>query len=265
MINSPDERLSFWEARSSLGFAAGSGDINLKKLEIDAISRAITDHPSTILDAGCGNGFTLSSLAASFPDCQLFGFDYSAGMVKAAAELLQEIRLSDRVSVCQASLLDPFPASLACLGIPAAGFDCIYTERSIINLDTLEQQVRAVESLWSMVAAGGRLVLCEAFLDGLNEINAYRQSVGLQSINPPWHNRYLSLSELGDLLPGSCRAYEIVEFSGTYYFVSRVVHAREALLQGQEPSYDAAINQQSLDLPPLPLFGQSKIVIFEKK
>ena len=265
MVDSPDERLSFWEARSSMGFAAGSGDINLKKLEIEAISRAIINHPSTILDAGCGNGFTLSTLAASFPGCKLFGFDYSPGMVKAAAELLQENKLSDRVSVCQASLLDPFPASLSGLGIPVAGFDCIYTERSIINLDTLEQQIQAVESLWGMVAPGGRLVLCEAFLDGLNEINAYRQSVGLQSISPPWHNRYLSLSELGNFLPDYNQTYEIVEFSGTYYFVSRVVHAREALLQGQEPSYDASINQHSLDLPALPIFGQSKIVIFEKK
>ena len=265
MINSPNERLSFWEARSSLGFAAGSGDINLKKLEMDAISRAIINHSSTILDAGCGNGFTLSSLAASLPDCQLFGFDYSPGMVKAADKLLQENEMSDRVSVCQASLLDPFPESLSCLDIPAAGFDYIYTERSIINLDTLEQQVQAVDSLWSMVAPGGRLILCEAFLDGLNEINTYRKSAGLQSIDPPWHNRYLSLSELGEFLPGSDQGYEIVEFSGTYYFVSRVIHAREALLQGQEPSYGASINQQSLDLPALPLFGQSKIVIFEKK
>lgn len=264
MVYSSAERLNFWEVRSGLGFAAGSEDINLKKLEIAAISKAML-HPSTILDAGCGNGYTLMSLATSFPDCQLFGFDYSQGMVDAAVKLLEENYLSDRVSVCQASLLDSFPASLASLGIPETGFDCIYTERSIINLDSFEQQVQAVQALWSMVAAGGRLVLCEAFLDGVNEINSYRQAVDLQPITPPWHNRYLSLSELGDLFPGVDLSYRVVEFSGTYYFVSRVVHAREALLQGQEPSYGASINQHSLDLPSLPLFGQSKIVIFEKK
>lgn len=263
MVDSSAERLSFWETRSSLGIAAGSGDINLKKLEISAISKAI-GHPSTILDAGCGNGFTLSSLAADFPDCQLFGFDYSQGMINAAIELLRENNLNARVSVCQASLLDLFPASLSSLGIPQAGFDCIYTERSIINLDTFEQQVKVVQALWSMVAAGGRLVLCEAFLDGLNEINAFREAVGLQLITPPWHNRYLSLAELGDLLPSVDQPYKIEEFSGTYYFVSRVVHAREAMLQRREPSYEAPINQQSLEFPALPLFGQSKIIIFEK-
>ena len=257
------ERLSFWEGRSNLGFAAGSGDTNLKKLEIDAIHQSI-GKPSSVLDAGCGNGFTLAKLATCFPECRLFGFDYSQGMVDAALELISQGGLAERVSVCRASLLDQFPASLQSINIPERGFDCVYTERSIINLDTFEQQAQAVESLWSVVAPGGCLVLCEAFLDGLNEINHYRESVGLQSIKPPWHNRYLSLSELSNFLPDSAHTKKIIEFSGTYYFVSRVVHAREAQLAGREPSYSADLNIQSLDLPPLPMFGQSKIVLFEK-
>ncbi|MBW0167190.1 MAG: class I SAM-dependent methyltransferase [Vulcanococcus sp.] len=263
MTDTFNQRLDFWEARSGLGFAAGSGDINLKKLEINAILRSI-GQPKTILDAGCGNGFTLASLASSLPDSRLFGFDYSQGMVNSAIDLLADSDLGDRVKVCQASLLDSFPSSLSSLDIPGAGFDCIYTERSIINLDSLEQQTQAVQALWRMVVSGGRLVLCEAFLDGLNEINAYREAVGLERISQPWHNRYLSLNELENLLPGVNMSCQVVEFSGTYYFVSRVVHAREVLLEGREPSYDASINQQSLDLPALPLFGQSKIVIFEK-
>lgn len=264
MVSFNDERLDFWESRSSLGIAAGSGDINLKRLEIDAITKSIAS-PSTILDAGCGNGVTLSSLAFTFPDCRLFGFDYSEGMVNAAADLLKEQGLSHRASVCKASLLDSFPDALSKLKTPVPGFDFIYTERSIINLDNLEQQAQAIKSLWSMLRPGGRLILCEAFVDGLNEINSYREAIELPSINPPWHNRYLSLSEIDAILPCQDLAYEIVEFSGTYYFVSRVIHAREALLEGREPSYDAAINQQSLDMPSLPLFGQSKIIIFDKK
>ena len=263
MTDIADDRLDFWEARSGLGFAAGSGDVNLKKLEINAILRSI-GQPKTILDAGCGNGFTLASLASSLPDSYLFGFDYSQGMVNSAVDLIADRCLGDRVKVCQASLLDPFPSSLSSLDIPSTGFDCIYTERSIINLDSFEQQIQAVRALWQMVAAGGRLILCEAFLDGLSEINLYREAAGLEQINPPWHNRYLSLCELENLLPFPGTSCQVVEFSGTYYFVSRVVHAREALLEGRQPSYDASINQQSLDLPSLPLFGQSKIVIFEK-
>lgn len=264
MVESFDRRLGFWDSRAGLGFAAGSGDVNLKKLEINAIHQSIGS-PSTILDAGCGNGFTLVELASRSPSSRLYGFDYSEGMVNAAADLIQQSNLSDRISVCTASLLDSFPSALSSIDIPDTGFDVVYTERSIINLDSLEDQSFAVRALWDMVAPGGRLVLCEAFQDGLHEINFYRSAVGLEQISSPWHNRYLSISELGNLLSGSDIAYTVKEFSGSYYFVSRVVHAREAQHHDLDPSYDALINQQSLELPPLPCCGQSKIVIFEKQ
>ena len=99
-------------------------------------------------------------------------------MVNAAADLLKENGLSHRVNVCKASLLDSFPDALFSLKVPASGFDFIYTERSVINLDSLEQQAQAVKSLWSMLRPGGRLILCEAFIDGLNEINSYRRLLG---------------------------------------------------------------------------------------
>ena len=265
MTDSYSERLKFWESRSGLGFAAGSGDINLKKLEINAITKVIgTLTSNSVLDAGCGNGFTIASLAETFPDKSFYAFDYSQGMVDSAHLLMRERGISDRISLCRASLLDELPAALQSINPPKNGFDCIYTERSLINLDTFDQQLQAVNSLWSLLAPGGSLVLCEAFHDGLVEINSYREAVGLPHITPPWHNRYLALSELSKLIRGCSQEPNIVEFSGTYYFISRIVHAREASLQGKEPSYEAAINKQAFDLPSLPMFGQSKIVIWKK-
>jgi SAM-dependent methyltransferase len=264
MTDMTSERLKFWEARSILGFAAGSGDTNLKRIEIKAIQRSL-GMPDTVLDAGCGNGYTLTSLASEINNCNFFGFDYSSGMVDEARRLIKERGLLSRVSICQASLLSLSRSSLDFPEAPHGGFDCIYTERSIINLDTLQEQATAVQALWDMVNPKGRLILCEAFLDGLREINFFRESIGLHVISPPWHNRYLSLSEVSDFLPGLDQKPEIVEFSGTYYFVSRVVHARASHLAGRDPSYDDPINEQSLDLPALPVCGQSKIVIFRKK
>ena len=136
------------------------------------------------------------NLALDVEDALLFGFDYSSGMIQAAINLVAENNLDNKVSFCQASLLDSFPEALSSLDLPENGFDCIYTERSIINLDTFEQQSQAVQSLWSMLASGGKLILCESFIDGLNEINSFRKKVGLDLIIQPWHNRYLSLSEL---------------------------------------------------------------------
>lgn len=264
MADTFDQRLGFWENRSSLGFAAGSGDVNLKKLEINAIHQSIGD-PASVLDAGCGNAFTLLELSLRHPTTRFYGFDYSKGMISSGHALIESNNLSQRVRLCRASLLDPLPSALAPLDFPDIGFDAVYTERSIINLDSLSDQCKAVQSLWSLVAPGGRLVLCEAFTDGLAEINFYRQSVNLEPIQSPWHNRYLSISEIGELLDDISIKYTINEFSGSYYFVSRVIHARDALANGAEPSYSAQINLQSLELASLPCCGQSKIVIFEKK
>ena len=72
MVDTHDKRLGFCESRSGMGLAAGSGDVNLKKLEINAIYDTICNS-STILDAGCGNGFTLVELANRLPSSRLYG------------------------------------------------------------------------------------------------------------------------------------------------------------------------------------------------
>lgn len=178
--------------------------------------------------------------------------------------MINERGISEQIRVCQGDLLDLPLEELAALDAPSKGFDCVYTERSLINLDTLEQQASSIQALWNLVATGGSLVLCESFLDGLHEINDFRQSVDLPAIQPPWHNRYFSVSELVNILPNAIGNGRIAEFSGTYYFVSRVVNARAAFLEGIEPCYDASINIQSLDISPLPVCGQSKIIVFRK-
>jgi ubiquinone/menaquinone biosynthesis C-methylase UbiE len=263
MADIASDRLNFWDRRASLGLAAGTGDVNLKQLEINAILRALGD-PATVLDAGCGNAYTLMELATQIPECKFFGFDYSSGMVDAGKQLINQEGLADKIYLCQGDLMEPPVEALQSLGAPAAGFECVYTERSLINLDRYEDQVQVIHALWNLTASGGRLVLCEAFSDGLNEINYFRESVDLPAIRPPWHNRYFTLDEIKTVLDPGLPGPEIVEFSGTYYFVSRVIHARSAFLAGNEPSYAATINLESLDLPALPLCGQSKIVIFRK-
>mgnify|MGYP006281901603 CR=1 FL=1 len=205
------DRQIFWNERSGLGLAAGSGDTNLKALEIKAIHKEI-GHANTILDAGCGNAHTLVELSTLHPESKFFGFDYSGGMIGAAKQLTKERGVSEQIRLCQGNLMDLPSEELAALGVPANGLDCVYTERSLINLDTLDQQVSSIQALWNLVASGGSLVLCEAFLDGLHEINYFRQSVNLPAIQPPWHNRYFSVSELIDLLPDALGGGQIREF-----------------------------------------------------
>ena len=116
--------------------AAGSGDTNLKKLEINALQDCIKG-ASTILDAGCGNAYTLLQLSAKCKAVSMYGFDYSEGMIQFGKNLLDEYHMTKNIKICQGNLLSPPEQKLRELGSPAKGFDIIYTERSIINLNSL--------------------------------------------------------------------------------------------------------------------------------
>ena len=255
------ERLRFWNERACLGEAAGSGDTNLKKIEISALIEH-TPIAGSFLDAGCGNGITMIEMAKAKKDISLTGFDYSSEMVRHAIQLIKSEGLCSRIKVSHGNLqeLDKLPCLEA-----IDKFDCIYTERSLINLDSYAAQHKVILTLWERVADGGALVLCESFHEGLEEINSYRESVSLSPISPPWHNQYLRLSKLASVQEFGLPRPRVIEFSGAYYFASRVINASIASKEGAEPNYSSPINLVTLPMKALPVCGQSKLLIFEKR
>ncbi len=58
-----------------------------KRIRNDLIGRGITPEALTILDAGCGSGEKVISLAKVFPDCQVVGWDLSSSSIRKAKEL----------------------------------------------------------------------------------------------------------------------------------------------------------------------------------
>ena len=69
---------SHWNRRAKLGNAAGTNDLVLKRLEINAISSHVRDG-MRILDAGCGNGVTAIEIAEKY-DVHIEGFDFAEEM-----------------------------------------------------------------------------------------------------------------------------------------------------------------------------------------
>ena len=138
-------------------------------------------------------------------------------------------------------------------------FDLIYTERALINLADWTAQRKAIISIGNRLRGGGLYVMCENSQDGLDKINVLREQVGLSTITPPWHNRYIRDAEVGEAsLPG-LELEDIVYYSSTYYFLSRVVNAWLAQQEGKEPEYDAPINQLALQLDSFGDLGQGRI------
>ena len=252
------DRLSFWDSRAELGLAAGSNDLNLKAIEIAALD-SLLPAEGNILDAGCGNAYTLVELCSSRQSVRMSGFDYSSQMIRQGKEYIDSKGFSSRISISRQNLLSIDSGSLG-----QSPFDHIYTQRSLINLDSFEDQLCAIKSLWQLLRPGGTLLLCESFVDGLNEINNFRKSINLGEIMKPWHNTYFSLDSLEHIASCIESEFKVHEFSGSYYFVSRVVNAWQASQRGEDPSYSDPSNIMSLDLPPLDVCGQSKLISFEK-
>jgi ubiquinone/menaquinone biosynthesis C-methylase UbiE len=245
----------FWNKRATLGQEAGTNDLIAKQLEIDAILKYAQDGLN-VLDAGCGNGITAISVAQKY-NVDITAFDFSEKMIEEAKKQLKKRKLIGTISFLQGDLMDlsQFPDT----------FDLIYTERALINLPDWRTQKRVIGNIIDHLAAGGTFVMCENSLDGLNEMNKLRASVGLDEIEPPWHNRYFVDDELESLSIRGCKLESIEYFTSTYYFLSRVVNAFLASSEGRSPEYDSPINKLALDLPVIGNYGQTRLWVWRKQ
>ena len=54
------------------------------------------------------------------------------------------------------------------------------------------------------------------------------------------------------------------DYSGVYYFLSRVVNAALAARAGKEPQYDSPVNKLALKLPGIGIRGQGRIWLWRK-
>lgn len=244
----------FWNDRAELGPEAGTYDLVLKQLEINAIAGYVRDG-MRVLDAGCGNGITAIELARRH-QINLLGIDIAEKMMVAASAMAANKRLKGSVAFQRGDV-----RSLSGL---RGKFDLIYTERVLINLPDWPSQLQAIKNIIELLRENGLYLMCESSQDGLDGINSLRKQLGLEVINPPWHNRYLRDHEITQaMIPGG-RLVEINYFTSTYYFLSRIVNAWLAAQEGKDPDYNAPVNQLALHLPPKGKFGQVRIWVWRK-
>jgi len=244
----------FWNSRAGLGLWAGTRDVTLKSLEIEAIAQQVEDG-MRILEVGCGNGITAIELARRY-DVQIAGIDYAPEMITAARGLADGQHLKGSVQF-EAGDVDSVPS-------PSEKFDLIYTERMLINLPDWETQRQAIVKITKLLADNGLYVMCENSQDGLDKINALRERIGLPRITPPWHNRYLLDAELDQANIPGVELEDIKYFTSTYYFLSRVVNAWLAAREKKQPDYDAPINQLALELPSSGDLGQTRLWLWRQ-
>lgn len=250
-----NSKIDFWNDRSKLEGNAGTDDFILKDLELDVLLSNVPEK-SHVLDVGCGNGKTLR-LLSSEKNCTGLGLDFSDGMIEVAELGARQENLLDCLRFQQASIQE-IPDDIG-------SFDVVLSERSLINLDSLEDQYLAFCSIMSHLKSGGKYLMVESSADGLARINAVREKLGLELIDSPWHNTFVSEDVVRSWESEQYQLVEEVPFSSTYYLMSRAVYAKLSKDAGEDLRYDSDINLLSTQLPALGDFGPTRLWIWVKK
>ena len=241
-----------WENPKTVSLA----DRYLKELEMSVVADQVPTG-AFVLDIGCGDGegtLRYSSRAAS-----VLGIDYSAQMIDQARTRLISAP-ADNVVFRQEDVLSFTPSTC---------YDCIISERCLINLKNWPTQEQILRNIHGWLKAGGLYLMTEATTQGRDALNSYREAVGLPRIPVPWHNCFVDLEKLTPLLEDLgfiCR--QRVDF-GLYYFISRVVHP--LAVHPEPPRYDSPINragyvlQRALGSSPFSGVGAITLFVLEKK
>jgi SAM-dependent methyltransferase len=102
-------------------------------------------------------------------------------------------------------------------------FQVVITQRALINLPDKAAQEEVLALLPDLIQPGGLLLLCEAFREGSENLNALRQHLGYDPIPPRWHNVHLTHPLVENMLAGRMELIAEEDLS-TYFFLTRVVN-----------------------------------------
>jgi ubiquinone/menaquinone biosynthesis C-methylase UbiE len=259
-------RESYNRLRNPKDLYATSRDANLRDLEIEAIRTYVTA-PGTLLDLGCGNGFTLCSLGMLLDGWTMVGVDFSEALIR-GAEAMRTEHESKMRSIPQLILGD---AIAHIRGLPEASVDCVLTERFLQNLPSRESQYGVIREAKRVLRPGGRLLMCEGSQDGFEALNDLREAVGLERIPESGPENVSALR---------FRDAEIERFSedelglirtakagfSTYFAIARVLHP--LLVSPQQPRFSARINDLAHKiqdhLPKDSSLGSNILWVYEK-
>jgi len=140
-----------------------------------------------------------------------------------------------------------------------------FTVRCIINLMDKNDQKKSLENLSNLVKNNGKLILLEAFSDGLEEINMVRDELGLESIPPAHHNLHLVKNDVINHLKNHGMELLIEDcFLSSYYFWNRAISPALLKANNVKIKFDSKLDSYFKHLPAYGNFSHIKILIFKK-
>lgn len=249
MFHNNKEVLEYWERDE----VESMYDKHLLAAEIAIIARRLK--PGTkILDAGCGEGEGTQAYA-SIPGTTIHGADFSkTRLLKARSRLSGTQNVSLRhVDFLQNELpLDE-------------DYDFVVSQRFLINLMEWELQQSVLRKLIRMLKPGGKLIILEGSIQGVDELNSFRSIWGLPPIPVKWHNLFFDDASLIQFMNScECRFVEC-DGLGSYFLMTRGIRP----VFDKELNWDSDFNRISASsklgsiLELGPNFSRLKLFVFE--
>jgi len=251
-----EEILEYWNEQARKyreNPLATTPDLIASELEINEILKYITEGQN-VLDIGCGNGYK------DFEYCKerkinLKGIDYSQEMIDAAKDALASAEglIGDLKFTCGNVLKLEEDTK----------YDVVITNRCLINLESDEQQMEAIDNIFKILKDDGLFLMMECTKQGLEKIDEVRGAFGLEEIKERWHNYYLNENKILPYLKAKFKSIEINNFNSTYFLISRTINALVAP-NGQQADYNSDINKYAAKLPPIGEYAPLKLFVIKK-
>lgn len=257
---------SYWEERAGYYMAdpaSTTNDVYLRELEVLTITKVLKallgSGPGSVLDVGCGEGYSTLKVAQELRALSIRGVDYSANMINMARERLAAFPvLNARLQFAVGDVLD-------LTSVDDSLYDAVISDRCLINLESKADQRSAMREIALHVRPQGYYLAVENFSEGQEAMNRAREVYGLPPIPVRWHNLYFSEKEFLDFATPYFEFMEFKNFASTYYLTTRVLYSALCRQTGADIDYRNPIHQLSVDLPWTGNFSPIRMAVLQRK
>ncbi|HEX2915491.1 MAG TPA: class I SAM-dependent methyltransferase [Chloroflexia bacterium] len=246
-----------WERRGrkyGLSPSASWVDETMLHHEGIVLSKYLNDN-DRVLDAGCANGYTTIQLAR-LKRIRITGIDYAQSMVDYASMNL------GRAGTTRGSISFRVDNFLH-LDFPDNTFDKVITKRCMINLGSPENHKQALLEAWRVLKPGGLFLMSEVSTQASDNLNRLRETFGLETMTPLWHNCYIDEDELLQFARPYFELKKIKKFSSSYYVLTWVLYP--FFRRNGNRNYRGWFHRFSTHVPQVGDWGLQKLYILKKR
>lgn len=210
-----------------------SRDPYLAGLERENIISLLNSNFNT-LEIGCGDA--THTIEYSKHLNHIDGLDVSNSLIKRAKKKAENIL---NITLESGSVLDVNEIYRSKV------FDCIISQRCLINLPDWESQKDAIIKLQGLLVKGGLFLVTEGFDGELKNLNHLRVKNNLEPIKVVDYNKNFERKSFEIFIR---KYFEILEVRnyGAYLFFSRLYHP--LIVYPEKPKHDSAINRIAKEL-----------------